>query len=240
LIEKLLAKDYEVIVMTDPIDEWSLQNVERFDNKYPLVNVAKEGFKIEGDDEVDKVKAKEIASEYRPLISFLKKSLKGKIAKVTISQNLVKTPTAISSGSFGFTANMERLMKAQSYNDKKQLAYMKSQRILEINPTHPLVKELNRRVIANKQDPIATDIAELLYETASLQSGFTIENPTDFSGRILRMIKHSLQLEFEEGIDEHILEETTKETTEKDVEEALKKAVEVESTESEKIESDEL
>jgi len=206
LIEKLVAKGIEVILMTDPIDEWSLQNLPRFDNKYSLVNVAKEGFKIEGDDsELDKIKTKEQTTEFKPLFDFLKKSLKGRIARAVISQNLVKTPSAITSGSFGFTANMERLMKAQTFADQKQLAFMKSQRILEINPNHPLIKELNKRVIADPKDPLAIDTAELLYETASLHSGFSIDNPVQFSSRILRMMKLSLNVDFEEGVDEHVL-----------------------------------
>jgi len=194
-VERLLEKGYEVLYMTDPIDEWSVQSLAKFDNKYTLTNVAKEGLKM--DKEVENKKEKEYSVEFKDLLEFLQERLKGKVSKAVISKILVKTPSAISSGSFGFTGNMERLMKAQAFADQKQFQFMKSQRILEINPRHPIIIELNRRVKENDKDPVANDLAEILYDTASLHSGFMVEDAPGFANRIHRMMKLSLNLDLE-------------------------------------------
>jgi len=125
---------------------------------------------------------------------------------------LVKTPSAISSGSFGFTGNMERLMKAQAFADQKQYQFMKSQRILEINPRHPIIVELNRRVKENDKDPVANDLADILYDTASLHSGFMVEDAPGFANRIHRMMKLSLNLDV--GAEAEIEEEEEEESSE--------------------------
>jgi len=145
----------------------------------------------------EKEKEKEYTEEFKELLDFLQDRLKGKVSKAVISKILVKTPSAISSGSFGFTGNMERLMKAQAFADQKQFQYMKSQRILEVNPRHPIIIELNRRVKDNDKDPVANDLAEILYDTASLHSGFMVEDAPGFAHRIHRMMKLSLNLDLD-------------------------------------------
>jgi len=195
-VEKLLRKGYEVLYMTDPIDEWSIQTLNKFDNKYLLTNVAKEGLKLEDkQSEEDKQKEKQETEEFKDLLDFLKGKLENKISKVIVSQNLVKTPSAITSGLYGFTANMERLMKAQAFADQKQFAYMKGQRVLEINPRHPIIIELNRRVKNDGNDPVANDLGLLLYDTASLHSGYSLDDAPGFAGRVHTMMKLSLNLE---------------------------------------------
>jgi len=192
-IEKLIRKGYEVLFMTDPIDEWTVQNVPRFDNKWVMTDVSKEGFKIDGDTN----DTKQYKEEFKPLLDFLKTKLSGKIAKAVISDNLIKAPSAISSSSYGFSANMERLMKAQTFTNHQAYQFAKSQRILEINPRHPIILELNRRVKESSDDIVAGDLAELMFDTASLQSGFNVEDPAAFAGRIHRMMKMSLSLDAE-------------------------------------------
>jgi heat shock protein beta len=194
-IERLVRKGYEVLYMVDPIDEWMLQSMPKFDNKWPIVNVAKEGFKLDADDaDIEKVRLKETSVEYKPSIDFIRKNFRGRLSKGAVSQNLIKTPSAISGGPLGYTATMERLMRAQPHIDHENLASMKSQRILELNPRHSLVKEMNKRVKVNPKDPLALDIAEVLYETASLQSGFTIDDPAGLAQRVVRLMKLSLNL----------------------------------------------
>jgi heat shock protein beta len=214
LVERLLKKGYEVLYLTDPIDEWSVQSLTKYENKYPLTNVAKEGVKIEGEDEKEDDKVLE--EEFKPLLEFLKENLKGKISKAVLSHQLVKTPSAITSGSFGFTANMERLMKAQAFADTKQYSYMKSQRILEINPKHPLIKEFLRRVDDTDGDKkTIEDLALILYDTASLNSGFALDEPAQFAQRIHRMMKMSLNIDADlEAPEEEEIEapEAVKET----------------------------
>jgi HSP90 family molecular chaperone len=207
LVERLLKKGYEVLYLTDPIDEWSVQSLTKYENKYTLTNAAKEGVKIDGEEEKETDKVLE--EEFKPLLEFLKDNLKGKISKAAVSTQLVSTPSAITSGSFGFTANMERLMKAQAFADTKQYSYMKSQRILEVNPKHPLIKEFLRRVEDSDGDKkIVEDLALILYDTASLNSGFALDEPAQFAQRIHRMMKLSLNIDADLEAPEEIFIET--------------------------------
>jgi len=208
LTEQLVDNGYEILFMVDPIDEWTLSSLPKYDNKYQLVNVAKEDA-LPDEVKRDKKKEKENEKQFKELLDFLKEKLKGKIARVQISKQLVKTPSSIVSGSYGFTGNMERLMKAQAFSDQKQVNFMKSQRILEVNPNHPIIIELQRRVAENKLDPVAIDLADILYESASLNSGYTTEDPNAFATKIYRLMQRSLNLDDEpmpipEGFTEDI------------------------------------
>jgi HSP90 family molecular chaperone len=216
LVEKLIKKGYEVLYMVDAIDEWTAQAIGKYDDKHQLTNVAKEGLKIDGLDS-DKDKEKEVQAEFKPLTDFLKKHLQERISKAVISTNLVKTPAALASGSYGFTANMERLAKAQALSDPRQYQHMKSQRVLEINPKHPIVIELLRRVEANEADPELADLTNVLYDTASLHSGFSIEDPAAFAARIHKVLKLGLNLP--EDAEPEVEEEEVKEKKVKKVKE---------------------
>jgi len=175
-----------------------------------LTNVAKEGLKLDGDDE--DVKDSQIEEDYKPLLDYLKQSLVGKISKAQLSTQLVSTPSAIISGSYGFTANMERLMKAQAFTDKKQFSYMKSQRILEVNPKHPLIHEFLRRVSDPSTDQVVlADLSLLLYDTASLNSGFSLDDPPQFATRIHRMMKLSLNIDPYTEVEEESHKESVSE-----------------------------
>jgi len=209
-VEKLIRRGYEVLFMTEPIDEWAVQNLGRFDNKWVLTDVAKEGFKLEGAAEEEEETVRE--EEFQPLVDYLQEKLAGRISKVVISSNLYRAPSAISSGAMGFTANMERLMKAQAFTNPQTLNQYKSTRILEINPKHSIILELNRRI----QDPslssspdealLSTDIAELLYDSASLQSGFTVEDSASFGNRIFKLMKLSLDLSLDDEFEDEEVE----------------------------------
>jgi len=216
LVEKLLKKGFEVLYMTDAIDEWTAQSIGKYDEKYSLTNVAKEGLKIDGlEEDKDKDKEKEVVKEFKPLTDYLQHKLKGKISKAVISNVLVTTPAALASGLYGFTANMERLAKAQALADKRQFEAMKSQRVLELNPKHPIITELLRRVENDEKDPNLEDLAVLLYETACLNSGFSVDDPTTFVGRVHKIIKENLNIpaDAEAEVEPEPLEEENEKKT---------------------------
>jgi len=201
LIERLVKRGYEVLYMVDPIDEYALANLEKYDGKYKLTNIGREGLKLE-DDKDDSEKEKKYEESYAPLISFLKKSLGSKIEKATISNRLTQSPSAIVSSQHGWTANMERIIKAQALSDPKSSQFYIPKRILEINPRHPIIKELNERIKQDESDPMAADIAELMYETAALSSGFTLEEPADLATKINRLLFNTLNIDPNTPIEE--------------------------------------
>jgi heat shock protein beta len=213
LVENLVRKGIEVLYMVDPIDEYCLSQIDRFDGKYKLVNVAREGLKVDKDEEKQK-KEKELKKEFEPLTTYLKTILGDKIEKAVISDRLHKSPSALVAGMYGYTANMERIMKAQPVQDKR-FAHQMPKKTLELNPRHPLVIELFNRVKDNTEDPTAADVARLLYDTALLHSGFSLDEPATFADRIHRMLKLSLNLdpnadvpeEPEEELDEKMKED---------------------------------
>jgi heat shock protein beta len=204
LLEKLIKKGYEVLYMTDPIDEYCLANLEKFDGKYKITNIGREGLKLDG-DEKEEEKEKEIEEKYSPLLSFLKKTLGSKVEKVTVSSRLTQSPTALVSSAGGWTANMERIIKAQALSDPKSAQVNIPKRILEINPRHPLIKELLEKVKINENDPVAVDIAGLMYDTAALTSGFSLEEPAELASKIQKLLYTTL------NIDSNIVEEPVEE-----------------------------
>jgi len=193
LIERLVKKGYEVLFMIDPIDEYALGHMEKFDSKYKLTNVAREGVTFDGEED-DAESEQDLKDEFKDVINFLKTKLADKIERVQISKLLSNSPSALVSSMYGFTANMERIVKAQALGDKS-VPNWNPKKIMEINPRHPIVKELNRRVASDPTDATANDIAKLMYDTAALASGFSLEDPAEFSQRIVRMMNLSLDLD---------------------------------------------
>jgi len=205
LIEKLIKRGYEVLYMVDPIDEYCLGNLgEKFDGKYKVTNVAREQLKLD-DEDVDQEKEKEIEKDYEPLLKFLKKNLSKRIEKAIISKRLAGSPSALVSGSYGWTPNMERIIKAQALGDAGRLSQtpmMQPKKILEINVRHPIIKELKKLVDANEEDKTAQDISHLLYETAALSSGWSLEDPAQFAERIVKMMNLGLNLDANASAEE--------------------------------------
>jgi len=194
LVERAIKSGYEVLYMVDPIDEYTVSHLTKFDNKYALTNIAKEGIKFD-DEEKDKEQTKADEAEFKPLTDYLRDLLKTRISKAVVSDRLVKAPAALASGTHGFTANMERLLKAQAFVDTKQMEYMKSQRVLEVNIKHPIIIALNQRIQDNKESELNEVIGELLYETAALQSGFSVDNTASFATDIHKVLKLTLNLD---------------------------------------------
>uniref|UniRef100_A0A6B2F5V0 Histidine kinase/HSP90-like ATPase domain-containing protein n=1 Tax=Bothriechis nubestris TaxID=1766655 RepID=A0A6B2F5V0_9SAUR len=195
-VERVRKRGFEVIYMTEPIDEYSVQQLKEFDGK-TLVSVTKEGLELP-EDEDEKKKMEENKSKFENLCKLMKEILEKKVEKVTVSNRLVSSPCCIVTSTYGWTANMERIMKAQALRDNSTMGYMMAKKHLEINPDHPIVETLRQKAEADKNDKAVKDLVVLLFETALLSSGFSLEDPQTHSNRIYRMIKLGLGIEEEE------------------------------------------
>ncbi|KAF2916664.1 heat shock protein 90-5, chloroplastic [Oryza sativa Japonica Group] len=187
-LEKLVQKDIEVLYLIEPIDEVAIQNLQTYKEK-KFVDISKEDLEL-GDEDEDK--ENESKQEYTLLCDWIKQQLGDKVAKVQISNRLSSSPCVLVSGKFGWSANMERLMKAQTLGDTSSLEFMRGRRIFEINPDHPIVKDLSA---ACKNEPESTEAkraVELLYETALISSGYTPDSPAELGGKIYEMMTIAL------------------------------------------------
>ena len=203
-IEALKKKGLEVLYMVDPIDEYCVQQLKEYDGK-KLVCVTKEGLVLPMTDE-EKKEAEELKKSNDNLVAVVKDILGDKVEKVLISNRLVQSPCVIVTGEFGWSANMERIMKAQALRDNAMSGYMVSKKTFELNPTHSIVSELRKRADADKSDKTIKDLTWLLFDTALLASGFSLEDPSSFSRRIHRMVK--LGLSIDDVAEEEVAEET--------------------------------
>ncbi|CAF1626331.1 unnamed protein product [Rotaria magnacalcarata] len=193
-VERIRKRGFEIIYMTEPIDEYCVQQLKEFDGK-TLVSVTKEGLELPEDEE-EKKKREQDKEKYETLCKVMKDILDKKIEKVVVSNRLVSSPCCVVTSQYGWSASMERIMKAQALRDTSTMGYMAAKKHLEINPDHSIIKTLKLKVDQDKNDKSVKDLVTLLYETSLLASGFTLELPQQHSDRIFRMIKLGL------GIDE--------------------------------------
>ena len=193
-VERVRKRGFEVIYMTEPIDEYCVQQLKEFDGKN-LVSVTKEGLELPEDEE-EKKKAENDKKKFETLCKVMKDVLDKKVEKVVVSNRLVSSPCCIVTSQYGWSANMERIMKAQALRDSSALGYMAAKKNLEINPDHPIIESLRVKVESDKNDKSVKDLVNLLLETSLLCSGFCLEDPQTHASRIYRMIKLGL------GIDE--------------------------------------
>ncbi|GAM27457.1 hypothetical protein SAMD00019534_106330 [Acytostelium subglobosum LB1] len=192
LIEQALKRGYEVLYMVDPIDEYLIPQIPKY-NEFTLTNLAREGVKFDNTTDVEA--DKQLQADYKPLTDFLKQQLGKKIERVVVSKILADSPCALVTNQWGVTANMERIIKAQSFGaqqlDERQMEMM-NKKIMEINPEHPLIKQLLERVVSHGvKDEMAQVSAQVLYETSALSSGFIVDNPSNFAKWIYKMMEVS-------------------------------------------------
>merc|ERR1712216_907989 len=192
-LEKLKKRGLEVLFMVDPIDEYAVQQLKEYDGK-KLVCCTKEGLQLD-DSEEEKKKKEEIKAQYEPLCRLMKDILGDKVEKVIVSDRTVDSPCCLVTGEYGWSANMERIMKAPALRDNSMSSYVSSKKTLELNPDNSIVKELRKRSDADKSDMTVKDLSLLLFETSLLTSGFSLDEPNTFGGRIHRMIKLGLAID---------------------------------------------
>ncbi|NQX99034.1 MAG: molecular chaperone HtpG, partial [Flavobacteriales bacterium] len=202
-IESLKKKGIEVIFMVDPIDEYAVQQLKEYDGK-KLISVTKEGLDLEETDD-EKKKREEEKAKFEPLCKLMKDVLTDKVEKVIVGTRIEDSPCVLVTGENGWTANMERIMKAQALRDNSMTSYMVSKKTMEINPNNPIMEELRNKAEQDLGDKTVKDLIWLLYETSLLTSGFSLDEATTFAGRIHRMIKLGLSIYEDEKDDDEDL-----------------------------------
>lgn len=220
-VERLIKKGYEVLYLTEAVDEYCIGALPEFEGK-KFQNVAKEGVVLD-DESAEKQEA--LKAKFEPLTKWLSdEALKDHILKAEVGDRLTSTPCALVASKYGWTANMQRIITAQTHsktNDVQRDYYLSQKKTLEINPRHPLIKELLKRVEDNPSDPVAKDSALMMFRTATLRSGYMLKDTLDFAKSIEAMMKQTLGISPEEQIEEEEEEEVggTKEEIEEDAEE---------------------
>lgn len=216
-IEKLKKNGTEVLYLVDPIDEYVIQQLKDFEEK-KLKNCSKDGIECD-DDEDAKKKLEEQKAAFEGLCTLVKDVLGDKVEKVVVGDRMLESPCILVTSEWGWSANMERIMKAQALRDSSMSSYMVSKKTMEINPSHSIVIELKTRADADKSDRTVKDLIWLLYETSLLTSGFSLDEPTGFGNRIHRMIKFALTINEDEKVEEEEMPELVTENKEEVAEE---------------------
>ena len=214
-LERLEKKGYEVLFMTDAIDEYAVQQLKEYKEK-KLICVTKENLDLE-DDEDEKKKLEEVKKDYEDLCVLIKEVLGDKVEKVVVSNRLADSPCCLVTSEYGWSASMERIMKAQALRNNA-FGMMTAKKTMEINPDNSIIKSLHDKVKVNRNDATVKDLIWLLFDTSLLTSGFSLEEPTTFANRIHKLIKLGLS---DEDDDENVpdLEEVKEDDTKDEVEE---------------------
>uniref|UniRef100_A0A7S4SEZ6 Histidine kinase/HSP90-like ATPase domain-containing protein n=2 Tax=Ditylum brightwellii TaxID=49249 RepID=A0A7S4SEZ6_9STRA len=204
-LEKLKKKGYEVLYMVDPIDEYAVQQLKEFEGK-KLLSATKEGLQLD-EDEDEKKAFEEAKAKTEGLCKLMKEVLDDKVEKVVVSNRLADSPCCLVTGEYGWSANMERIMKAQALRDASQSAYMSSKKTMEINPTNSIIAALREKADADQSDKTVKDLIWLLYDTSLLTSGFSLDEPATFSSRIHRLVKLGLSIDDDDDEDDDDMED---------------------------------
>jgi len=191
-LEQLKKRNLEVLFMTDPIDEYAVQQLKEYDGK-KLVCATKEGLELDLTEEEKKTEEEEKVA-FEALTTKIKEILGDKVEKVQISHRIVSSPAVLVTGEFGWTANMERIMKAQALRDNSMTSFMVSKKTFEINPNHPIISKLKEKLDEDPNDGTVKDLVWLLFDTSILASGFSLDKPSVFANRIHKLIKLGLRI----------------------------------------------
>jgi len=205
-VERLLKKGYEVLLLTEAVDEYAISALPEFEGK-KFQNVAKEGFNIDGDTDAAKQRKEATKERFDPLIKWLgEDALKDQILRAEVSERLSGSPCILVTSKFGWTGNMQKIIQSQTHSktqDMQRDYYLNQKKTLEINTRHPLIKELLRRVEDNPADPVAKDIAVMMFNTATLRSGFPLRDTTsNFAEAIETMMRKTLGVDLDEQVEE--------------------------------------
>ncbi|XP_045624085.1 endoplasmin isoform X2 [Procambarus clarkii] len=202
-VERLIMKGYEVLFLTEAIDEYAINAIPEFEGK-KFQNVAKEGLTID-EGEGAKERMEELKTAFEPLTKWLsEEALKEEIVKAEVGERLSESPCALVSSRFGWTANMQRIVTSQTHaksNDVQRDYYLSQKKTLEINPRHPLIKELLKRVGDDPTDVTAKNIAVMMYHTATLRSGYMLKDTVNFSKSVEEMMRQSLGIPLDEPVE---------------------------------------
>jgi len=204
-VERLLKKGYEVLYLTEAVDEYAISSLPEFEGK-KFQNVAKEGFNIDGETDAAKQRRDAAKEKFDPLLKWLgEDTLKDHILRAEVSERLVDTPCALITSKFGWTGNMQKIIASQTHSktqDMQRDYYLNQKKTLEINPRHPLIKELLRRIEDNPADVSAKDMAIMMFNTATLRSGFPLKDTVNFAEHIETMMRKTLGVDVDEAIEE--------------------------------------
>jgi len=192
-LEKLKKKGVEVLFMVDPVDEYAVQQMKEYEGK-KLISATKEGLDVSTDED-EKKKFEEDKAASEGICKLIKEVLDDKVDKVVVSPRLADSPCVLVTGEYGWSANMERIMKAQALRDSSAGAYMSSKKTMEINPSNPIIVSLREKAAADQGDKTVKDLIWLLYDTSLLTSGFSLDEPQVFANRIHRLIKLGLSID---------------------------------------------
>merc|ERR1711939_574402 len=205
-LEALKKRDLEVLFMCDAIDEHAVQQLKDYNGK-KLMDVSKEGLDLSLTEE-EKKKAEEEKKEFEALCKKMKEILGDSVEEVIVGDRMIDSPASLVTTEYGWSANMQRIMKAQVLRDNQMSSFMMGKKKMEINPKHPIMMELKRKYVENQNDSTIKDLVWLIHETAALTSGFTLKDPVIFAGRIHKLIKLGLSIEDdikeEEVLDDQI------------------------------------
>eukprot|EP00191_Tetraselmis_sp_GSL018_P001546 CAMPEP_0177601648 /NCGR_PEP_ID=MMETSP0419_2-20121207/14390_1 /TAXON_ID=582737 /ORGANISM="Tetraselmis sp., Strain GSL018" /LENGTH=784 /DNA_ID=CAMNT_0019094965 /DNA_START=91 /DNA_END=2442 /DNA_ORIENTATION=+ len=185
-VEDLVNRGYEVLYLTEPIDEVAVTNLAEYKDM-KLMDVSKEDLELEETEE-EKKKAEEVSKELEPTLTWMKDALGEKVEKVVISKRLRDSPCILVTSKMGWSANMERIMKSQAMGDSRAMEYMKGRKIMEVNPDSPVIQALKARYEADKDSVVGKDMVQLLYETALITSGFQVDSPKSYADRVYEMM----------------------------------------------------
>jgi len=222
LLEKLVKKGYEVLFMVDPIDEYVMQHLNKYDSKYKLTNLGKEGLKLKSEDD-DVSKQEEETEELR---KYLTETFSDRISKVKVSTRLVSSPAVLVAESWGMTSTMERVANSQALGDKRAERMWIGKKVLEINPVHPLIVKLGELVNEHRDSAGTRNIASLLLDSAAITSGYQVKDPSSFARNIVGVLMSGLGIEYSEPEVEEPVDEEPEAEVEQDgsAEEVVEKA----------------